>query len=70
MLSDEPKLDFVRRAAAELAVCYTDPRDHNLHAVINGMVEAIEEERDRVTALEAKVRALQSGEKDETSGDR
>jgi hypothetical protein len=70
MLSDEPKLDFVRRAAAELAVCYTDPRDHNLHAVINGMVEAIEEERDRVTALEAKVRALQAGEKDDTSVDR
>jgi hypothetical protein len=70
MLSDEPKLDFVRRAAAELAVCYTDPRDHNLHAVINGMVEAIEEERDRVTALEAKVRALQSGEKGGTSVDR
>jgi hypothetical protein len=70
MLSDEPKLDFVRRAAAELAVCYTDPRDHNLHAVINGMVEAIEEERDRVTALEAKVRALQAGEKDDTSGHR
>ena len=70
MLSNEPKLEFVRRAAAELAVCYTDPRDHNLHAVINGLVEAIMEERDRVTALEAKVRALQSEEKDDTSGDR
>ena len=70
MLSDEPKLEFVRRAAAELAVSYTDPRDHNLHAVINGLVEAIKEERDRVTALEAKVRALQSEEKDDTSGNR
>ena len=70
MLSNEPKLEFVRRAAAELAVCYTDPRDHNLHAVINGLVEAIKEERDRVTALEAKVRALQSEEKDDTSGNR
>jgi hypothetical protein len=70
MLSDEPKLDFVRRAAAELAVCFTDPRDHNLHAVINGLVEAIEVERDRVTALEAKVRALEPDEKDDTSADR
>lgn len=70
MLSDEPKLDFVRRAAAELAVCYTDPRDHNLHAVINGMIEAIEVERDRISALEATVRGLQSEEKDDTSDDR
>ncbi|HSU85905.1 MAG TPA: hypothetical protein VLI42_04160 [Chthoniobacterales bacterium] len=70
MLSDEPKLDFVRRAAAELAVCFTDPRDHNLHAVINGLVEAIEVERDRVTALEAKVRALEPKENGDTLTDR
>ena len=70
MLSDEPKLDFVRRAAAELAVCFTDPRDHNLHAVINGLVEAIEVERDRVTALEARLRALEPEEKGDTSTDR
>ena len=60
MLTDEPKLDFVRRAAAELAVCYTDPRDHNLHAVINGLIEAIEVERDRISSLEARLQALQS----------
>jgi hypothetical protein len=70
MLSDEPKLDFVRRAAAELAVCFTDPRDHNLHAVINGLVEAIEVERDRVTALEAKVRALEPKENGDSAVDR
>jgi hypothetical protein len=70
MLSDEPKLDFVRRAAAELAVCFTDPRDHNLHAVINGLVEAIEVERDRVTALEAKVRALEPEENGDSAADR
>ena len=67
MLTDEPKLDFVRRAAAELAVCFTDPRDHNLHAVINGMIEAIEVERDRISALEARVRALESGAKETAS---
>ena len=58
MLSEEPNLDFVRRAAAELAVSYTDPRDHNLHAVINGLIEAIEADRSRIDALEAKVQAL------------
>jgi hypothetical protein len=60
MLSDEPKLDFVRRAAAELAGSFTDPRDHNLHAVINGLIEVIEAERRRLSALEATVQALQS----------
>jgi len=63
MLSDEPNLDFVRRAAAELAGSFTDPRDHNLHAVINGLIEAIEEARSRISGLEARVEALQSKKK-------
>src|SRR4029450_7190784 len=60
MLSEEPNLDFVRRAAAELAVSFTDPRDHNLHAVINGLIEAIEADRSRIDALEGKMQALRS----------
>jgi hypothetical protein len=71
MLSDEPKLDFIRRAAAELAGSFTDPRDHNLHAVINGLIEEIEAERARITALEASVQALQSKKrKDRRSSNR
>ncbi len=60
MLKDEPALDFVRRAAAELAVSFTDPRDHNLHAVINGLIEAIEADRGRLKALEDALRARDS----------
>ncbi len=52
MFSYERNLDFVRRAAAELAVSFTDPRDHNLHAVINGLLSAIERDRARIAALE------------------
>ena len=72
MLSDEPKLDFVRRAAAELAGSFTDPRDHNLHAVINGLIEAIEEARRRISGLEARVEALQAKKRgaERRSGDR
>jgi hypothetical protein len=59
MLTEEPNLEFVRRAAAELAVSYTDPRDHNLHAAINGLIEAIESDRTRLRALEEQLRARQ-----------
>ncbi len=60
MLSDESNLDFVRHAAAELAGSFTDPRDHNLHAVINGLIQAMEADRARISALETKLQALQS----------
>lgn len=54
MLSEEPNLEFVRRAASELAGSFTDPRDHNLHAVINGLIEAMESDRARIAALEQR----------------
>ncbi len=62
MLTDEPPLDFVRHAAAELAISLTDPRDHNLHAVINGLIEAIEADRARIKALENALVARSSSE--------
>ena len=55
MLSKEPNLDFVRRAASELAVSFTDARDHNLHAIINGLIEEIEANRARILALEKAI---------------
>ncbi|MEO5719991.1 MAG: hypothetical protein ABIR71_00795 [Chthoniobacterales bacterium] len=60
MLEDEGALPFVRHAAAELATSFTDPRDHNLHAAVNGLLEAIEADRERITALEAEVKALRA----------
>ena len=62
MLTDEPPLDFVRHATAELAISFTDPRDHNLHAVINGLIEAIEADRARIKALENALVARSSSE--------
>ncbi len=58
MLEDEGDLKFVRHATAELAISFTDARDHNLHAAFNGLVEAIESDRRRLRALEEEVRAL------------
>lgn len=60
MLTDEGDLDFVRHATAELALSFTDPREHNLHAALNGLIEAIEKDRTRLVALEAEVDALRS----------
>ncbi|MDQ6860055.1 MAG: hypothetical protein M3032_02725 [Verrucomicrobiota bacterium] len=60
MLSKEGDLAFVRHATAELAISFTDQRDHNLHAAFNGLVEAIESDRRRLEALEAEVRALRA----------
>ncbi len=60
MLQDEGDLAFVRHATAELAISYTDQRDHNLHAAFNGLLEAIEADRRRILALEAEVKALRA----------
>jgi hypothetical protein len=58
MLPKEGDLAFVRHATAELAISYTDQRDHNLHAAFNGLIEAIEADRRRIDALEEEVRSL------------
>jgi hypothetical protein len=60
MLPEERNLDFVRHATAELAISFTDARDHNLHAAFNGLIKAIESDRRRISALEAEVKALRS----------
>ena len=58
MLPEEGDLEFVRHATAELAVSFTDQRDHNLHAAFNGVIKAIETDRRRIQSLEAEVNAL------------
>jgi hypothetical protein len=60
MLKKEGDLAFVRHATAELAISYTDQRDHNLHAAFNGLIEALEADRRRIAALEGEVQALRS----------
>jgi len=60
MLQDEGDLAFVRHATNELALSFTDQRDHNLHAAFNGVIEAFESDRRRIDALEAEVKALLS----------
>jgi hypothetical protein len=60
MLPEEKDLDFVRHATAELAVSFTDARDHNLHAAFNGLIKAIESDRQRIKELEEKVTLLKS----------
>jgi hypothetical protein len=60
MLPEEKDLDFVRHATAELAVSFTDARDHNLHAAFNGLIKAIEADRQRIKDLEEKVKTLRS----------
>ena len=67
MLQDEGDLAFVRHATAELAISYTDQRDHNLHAAFNGLLEAIEADRRRLLALEAEVKALRAQLSDRTA---
>ena len=58
MLHQEGNLEFVRHATAELAVSFTDARDHNLHAAFNGLIEAIEADRTRLRELEKQVQSL------------
>ncbi|MBA2622735.1 MAG: hypothetical protein H0U88_03825 [Chthoniobacterales bacterium] len=60
MLSEEGDLQFARHAIAELAVSFTDQRDHNLHAAFNGLIKAIEEDRCRIIALETEVQAIRA----------
>jgi hypothetical protein len=60
MLADEGDLNFVRHATAELAISFTDPRDHNTHAAFNGLIKAIEADRRRIAQLEAEIKALRS----------
>ena len=60
MLTEEGDLEFARHAATELAVSFTDQRDHNLHAALNGLIKAIEADRSRISALEAEVKALRT----------
>jgi len=60
MLQKEGDLAFVRHATAELAISFTDQRDHNLHAAFNGLIEALEADRRRIVALEQEVQALRS----------
>ena len=60
MLTEEGDLEFVRHATSELAVSFTDQRDHNLHAAINGLVKAIEADRCRIEALEAELKAVRT----------
>jgi hypothetical protein len=62
MLDGEADLNFVRHATAELAISFTDQRDHNLHAAFNGLIKAVESDRRRIIALEAEVKALRSHE--------
>ena len=67
MLHDEKDLDFVRHATAELAVSFTDARDHNLHAAFNGMIEAIKADRARIRALEQEIQTLRAQAGNQTS---
>lgn len=61
MLQDEPDLDFVRHATAELAGSFTDQRDHNIHAAFNGLIKAFEADRRRIAVLEAELKLIRSG---------
>jgi hypothetical protein len=60
MLPEEKNLDFARHATAELAISFTDARDHNLHAAFNGLIRAIESDRRRISALETEIKGLWS----------
>lgn len=62
MLPEEKNLDFVRHATAELAISFTDARDHNLHAAFNGLIKAIESDRKRIEALESEVEAFKKAQ--------
>lgn len=58
MIDDEGDLEFVRHACAELALSLTNPRDHNLHAALNGLVQAVEANRARIHELEVELERI------------
>ena len=60
MLTDEEDLAFICRATTELAGSFTDARDHNLHAALNGLIKAIQTDRKRIQTLEDEVKFLRS----------
>jgi len=62
MLTEEGDLAFARHALAELAVSFTDQREHNLHAVLNGLLKSIEANRSRIEALESELQTLRARE--------
>lgn len=60
MLHNEGDLEFVRHASNELAGSFTDARDHNLHAALNGLIQAIEADRARLRILEDALKVKES----------
>ncbi|MBA3881954.1 MAG: hypothetical protein H0X73_04370 [Chthoniobacterales bacterium] len=60
MESEEEDVAFVRQAVAELATSFTDPREHNIHAAFNGLIQAVEADRARIAALEVELARLKA----------
>lgn len=58
MIDDEGGLEFARHACLELAGSFTNPRDHNLHAALNGLICAVEADRVRIHELEVELERI------------
>ena len=61
MIDDEGGLEFARHACLELAGSFTNPKEHNLHAALNGLIKAVEANRARILALEAELDRIRGG---------